>query len=393
MILKKISFEVFRFITIFNKQSPKIGTKKITKPFTINRGYLALWGAEVGFSQNNSDVIKNKENNMTRTIISNIRFIFIVLFILMVQFTAINCKGGLNKEPLLIYEAPDKEPVIAIACDNSDNVYAVTIKGNLVKIASDGTTKQLYSGLKRCGFSNRCLAILPNGDVVTNDCEGYKDVLVKIDENGKKEILLKLENSLNCLAADASGIIYLGYWVSEGNLTVSQFLQRADYLKGVIAQVTADNQLKQLYEGGVPQGLAVSNSGELYVAIWGEKGPFRPKAKTYSMCGPTRNFWIAMSEQTKILKLTPGGEAQPVTKELTGCSYFALNSEGHILAFGKSADARCGLYKIQAGQTPIRKVFQQDDITNNLTSLAVSKNYLFFSDSKKGIYKVGLKFF
>lgn len=330
---------------------------------------------------------------MKQTTISNIGFIFIVLFIVMFQFTASNCNGGLNKEPLLIYEAPDKEPVIAVACDNSDNVYAVTIKGNLVKIASDGTTKQLYSGLKRCGFSSRCLAILPNGDVITNDCEGYKDLLVKIDGNGKKEVLLKLENSLNCLAADASGNIYLGYWISEGNLTVSQFLQRAEYLKGVIARVTADNQLKQLYEGGVPQGLAVSNTGELYAAMWGQAGAFRPKAKKYSMCGPTRNFWIAMSEESKILKLTPGGEAQPVTNELIGCSYFALNSEGHILAFGKTADGRCGIYKIQAGQPPTRRIFQQDDITDNLTSLAVSTNYLFFSDSKKGVYKVALKSF
>jgi len=150
---------------------------------------------------------------MKRTIISNIVFIFLAVFLSMFQFTA--CSGELNKEPILAYKAQDKDPVIAIACDANDNVYAATIKGNLVKVDNNGTIKQFYSGLKRCGFSNRCLVVLPNGDIITNDCEKYKNILVKIDVNGKKETLLKLEHSLNCMAVDKSGNLYLGYWISE----------------------------------------------------------------------------------------------------------------------------------------------------------------------------------
>ena len=116
------------------------------------------------------------------------------------------------------------------------------------------------------------------------------------DSNGKKEILMKLEHSLNCMAVDKSGKIFLGYWISEGNLTVTRFLQRAKYLKGVIAEITSDNQLKTIYEGGIPQALAVSETGELYAAVWGKEGSFRPTSRKYSMCGPTKTFWIAMAE-------------------------------------------------------------------------------------------------
>jgi hypothetical protein len=303
------------------------------------------------------------------------------------------CNSGAVREPLLIYQAPTNEPIIAIACDTRDNVYAITIKGNLVKINADGTTKQLYSGLKRCGFSNHCLVVLPTGEVVTNECEKHKNILVKIDPNGKKEILMKLEHSLNCMASDAKGKIYLGYWISKGNLTVSRFLQRAEYLKGIIAEIAADNQLNPLYEGGIPQSLAVSEKGELYAAVWGKMGAFRPGSRKYSMCGPTKTFWIAMAEQSKILKITPGDKPQPVTGAFIGCSYLALKNPGQILAFGNSSSDRCGIYEISAGQKPVRKVFQNDKISDNLTSLAVSKNYFFFSDSQKGIYKIGLKYF
>lgn len=325
---------------------------------------------------------------MIKKSISNIVFIFL-FFIL--QLTA--CRSGADNEPLLIYEAPADEPVIAITNDSQDNVYAVTIKGDLLKISPEGDTKKLHAGLRRCGFSNRCLVVLPSGEVVTTECEKFKNVLVKIDPNGKKEIMHKLEHSLNCMAVDKSGKIYLGYWISVGNLTVSRFLQRAEYLKGVIAEITSDNQLKTLYEGGIPQALSVSENGELYASVWGKTGAFRPASRKYSMCGPTKAFWIAMAEHSKIIKIIPGNKPQLISDELIGCSYLALKNSDQILAFGNSSTDRCGIYKIFPRQKPVRKIFHNDKITDNLTSLAVSKNFLFFSDTQKGIYKIELKYF
>jgi hypothetical protein len=316
--------------------------------------------------------------------------IFFILIFFMFQLIA--CSNGADKEPLLIYEAQADEPVIAITNDIQDNVYAVTIKGDLIKINPGGDTKKLHAGLKRCGFSNRCLVVLPSGDVVTNECEKFKNVLVKIDPNGKKEILMKLEHSLNCMAVDKSGKIYVGYWISVGNLTVSRFLQRAEHLKGVIAEITHDRQLKPLYEGGIPQTLAVSENGELYASVWGKVGAFRPASRKHSMCGPTKTFWIAMAEQSKIIKIIPGNKPQFISDELIGCSYLALKNSDQILAFGNSGTDRCGIYKIFPRQKPVRKIFHNDKITDNLTSLAVSKSFLFFSDTQKGIYKVGMEY-
>ena len=47
-MLKKILFEIFRYIAHLNKQNVYIGTKTITKSFNI--GHFGLQGAEVGLA-------------------------------------------------------------------------------------------------------------------------------------------------------------------------------------------------------------------------------------------------------------------------------------------------------------------------------------------------------
>ncbi len=289
----------------------------------------------------------------------------------------------------VILTAPDT--VMAMSADTKDNVYAVIITGEVLKIAPDGTFKKLYSGLKRCGFSDRIVAALPDGSVVVNDCVDKKDTLIKIDQEGNKSTLAQLEDSLTSMAADASGKLYVGFWTSVGDISVNfqpSYLAGADDLSGHIAEVGPAGQLESVYEGGIPLSLAAAQDG-LYAAIWGQKGPFRPEAKSYTMCGPTKNFWIGFSEQTGIQRLAFAPGAAEVYEGVF--SHLTATQAGVLFAFGKIKDEECGIYQIQAGQ-PARKLsLGQDKADKKTTTLTVSDNYLYFADVEGNVYQASLR--
>lgn len=287
------------------------------------------------------------------------------------------------------------EAVIALAADKDENVYAVTVEGNLFKIAPDGESSQLYSGLKRCGFSDRALTVLPNGDVIANDCTDNKDTLIRIDPEGNSSPLTQLEESLMSMTSDASGRLYLGFWTSEGDINVNfnpSYLAGADYLAGRVAVLGEDGKPVSLYEGGLPLSMAASPSGELYAAIWGQAGPFRPISKNYTMCGPTKNFWIGLSDQAGIQQLAPGQQEPIVTHKAGGVfSQLAVGKDGLLFAFGKVGEEECGIYQIRRGSDPQRLSFKEDEVQKNITSLAASDSHLYFADADGKLYRLRLE--
>ncbi|MDH4135162.1 MAG: hypothetical protein OEW09_00370, partial [Anaerolineae bacterium] len=288
------------------------------------------------------------------------------------------------------------ETVVALATDTKENVYAVTIEGNVLKIAPDGKSEQIYSGLERCGFSDRTLTVLPNGDVIANDCVDKKDTLIRIDQEGNKTTLMQLEGILISMTSDASGKTYLGSWMSEGDISVNfqptTYLGGADDIGGHVSVLGQDGQLESLYEGGIPLSLAASEGGELYAAIWGQKGRFKPGSKSYSMCGPTKNFWIALSDQVEIQNLAPGRKDPIVKRDSNGVfSHIAVGEGGLLLAFGRFGKGECGIYQIKQGGNPQRLSLTEDDVDKNITNLAVSDSNLYFSDVDGNVYRVGLK--
>jgi photosystem II stability/assembly factor-like uncharacterized protein len=293
----------------------------------------------------------------------------------------------------VIFTAP--EAIIALAADKAENVYAVTIEGNLLKIAPDGKSEQLYSGLKRCGFSDRALTVLPNGDVVTNDCADKKDTLVKIDQGGNKTTLTQLEDSLISMTSDSSGKIYLGFWMSDGDINLNfnpSYLAGADYISGQVSVLGEDGNLDSLYEGGLPLSIAASEAGELYATLWGQAGRFRPESKNYSMCGPTKNFWIGLSDHVEIQHLARDRQDPIVGRGSNGVlSYIAVGKGRLLFAFGKFGEGECGIHQISQGSNPQRLSLTEDDVQKNITSLAVSDSNLYFSDADGNVYRIGLR--
>jgi photosystem II stability/assembly factor-like uncharacterized protein len=291
----------------------------------------------------------------------------------------------------VIYSA--SEAVIALAADTAENVYALTIEGNLMKIAPDGKSEQLYSGLNRCGFSDRALAVLPGGDVVANDCVDNKDTLVKIDQQGNKTILTQLQESLTSMTSDSSGRVYLGFWLSEGDISVNfnpSYLARADHLSGRVAVLGEDGKLDSMYEGGIPLSITASEAGAVYAALWGQAGRFRPEAREYTMCGPTKHFWIGLSNDAAIEYLAYGRQDVVLGSGSKGeFSHLAMGSNGRLFAFGKSGSGECGIYHIQLGADPQPLSLIQGDVEKNVTALAASDRSLYFSDADGNVYRVG----
>jgi len=290
----------------------------------------------------------------------------------------------------VIFTAP--EDVMALATDKEENVYVVTIEGNVLKIAPDGKSEQIHSGLERCGFSRPAITALPNGDVVVNDCVDKKNTLLRIDQRGNKTPLMQLEEVLLSMTSDASGNIYLGFWLSEGNITVGEgYLKAADEMWGQVSVLGQDGQLDTLYEGGVPLSIAASGGGELYAAVWGNKGRFDPKSGDYYMCASKESFWVTLSDQVEIRQISPGPKARSVTNQLSPASSVAATETGLVFAFGFMEGDRCAIYQIGEGQNPQRLAFATNYGEKDITGLAVSDQHLYFGDRDGNIYRVGLK--
>jgi len=288
--------------------------------------------------------------------------------------------------------APDT--VMALAVDQAENVYAVTIGGALLRIASDGSVEQVYTGIERCGFSDRVVAALPSGDVVVNHCVDTKDTLLRIDQAGNTTTLLQLDESLTTMTSDATGNLYLGFWTSEGNISVEfnpSYLSGADYLAGQIAVLRPGGQLENLYEGGIPLSIAASGGENLYAALWGRPGPFQPEQKSYTMCGPTKNFWIALSDQGQIVQIKPGqGDVSAESGWSGTFSYVATGQDGMLYAFGSVEGKPCGVYRIAPTQQPERLELAESGVDKKITTLAVSANAIYFADMDGNVYRASL---
>jgi hypothetical protein len=276
---------------------------------------------------------------------------------------------------------------MALATDPDDNVYAVTIDGNLIRIAPDGSSENLYTGLERCGFSNRTVAVLPDGNVVVNDCVDTQDTLVQIDQKGNTSTLLQLEESLITMASDPAGNLYLGYWTSEGDISIEfrpTYLSGADYIDGRIAMLKPDGQLDNLYEGRIPLSIAAPREGHLYAALWGDKGRFKAEPKSYTMCGPTKNFWIAFSDNTTLQQILPDSTGSPTDGVF---SYIAPGRDEVLYAFGNVKEEPCGIYIIEPAQEPERLTFIESDVDKKITTMTASVNNVYFADVDGNVYR------
>jgi hypothetical protein len=291
----------------------------------------------------------------------------------------------------LIFAAPD--PVIALSCDQEENVYIVTSNGDITRIAPDGKSKDIYSGLNRCGFSKTALTIDPDGDLIVNDCIDKKDTIIKIDQKGSKTTLIELEESLVSMTSDSSGRIFLGIWTSEGDISITfqpfSHLDAADYLSGQIFVLGEDGEIDKLYEGGLPLALATSKTSGLYASIWGDSGRFHAEAKNYSFCDPRHSFWICLSDTVEIKEITDDKGVHLITSGLDAVSSIATNKEGPIFVVGND-ETGCGIYEIKQGHNPQRVLFDQDDMDDSITGLALSDSNLYFSDVDGNVYRIGL---
>ena len=291
----------------------------------------------------------------------------------------------------LIFAAPD--PVIALSCDQEENVYIVTSNGDITRIAPDGKSKNIPSGLNSCIFSYTALTIDPDGDLIVNDCIGEKDVIIKIDQKGSKTTLIELGENLVSMTSDSSGRIYLGIWASEGYLDVSHQpfnrLTAADHINGQILVLGEDGKINKLYEGGLPLALATSKTSGLYASIWGDSGSFRAKEKKYSIYDPRHSFWVCLSDTVEIKEITSDKGVHPITSGLDAVSSIATNKEGLIFVVGID-ETDGGIYEIKQGHNPQKVLFAQDDVDVSITGLALSDSNLYFSDVDGNVYRVGL---
>ena len=284
------------------------------------------------------------------------------------------------------------EPILDIAIDSKENVYAVTLKGEILRISPEGKSQVLTTGLDTCGFSAQVLSVYDEGHLLVNNCLNKKDVLLKIDPAGNRSVLMTFDDSLRSLAVDNSGRIYLGFWKTKGDLSVNfqpfNYLGGAENMWGEISVLDKDGSLHEFYKGGIPMTLSTSETGLLYSVIWGKKGRFSPESKEYSVCGPKNRFWVTLSEQTLIQKHTSNNTVSIFTDALDSATYVATGKQG-LFAFGSSKEKKCGIYKL--GDKKISRLeFSDDMITDRLTDIELSANYLYFSDANGKIQRVNL---
>ena len=294
-----------------------------------------------------------------------------------------------------LYTSPS--PIAAIATDQNENVYAVTEDGKVIKISPNGKSVELYTGLKGCSFSYSVITVLPDGNVLVNDCVETNDTLISIDPQGNTRTILTITSGGNILslASNASGQVFVGYWNSQGDISIRfdpRYLERADDLSGVVAVLEGDGTLKTIYEGGMPLGL-VAVKDKLYASIWGASGPFHPESKEYSICDYKARFWMGMSDQVVIKQILP--VQQEYSNLINAATYIAAFGDSTLFSNGLVEGDRCSLYKIGSTQPPQKLAFDNSDFQGiDITWITVSTHYLYIAsldaDGKGIIFQVKL---
>jgi hypothetical protein len=290
--------------------------------------------------------------------------------------------------------------VIALAAGQNDDVYAVVYQtGDVVKIKPDGKSTTLYSGLKSCGFGAfAAIAALPGGGLAAYDCPDNKHAqLIKIDASGAKTTLASLDesNNLMSLTADPSGQIYLGYWTSgNANLSVDfnpNHISAAEAFDGYVARLGTGGVLDRVYHGGLPMSLA-ADADRLVVATWGQAGAFSAEQKEYSICAPTNMFWIVLSDQVQVNKISGGPADSTPLGGLNAVSAVAAGPGGLLFAagMGKAGQGACGIYYTRPGQAPAKLSFSANGVDKNILALAATRSALYWADTDGHIYRARL---
>jgi hypothetical protein len=292
-----------------------------------------------------------------------------------------------NLDVELVFECND--PLVAVDSDKEGNFFLDSYTGNIFKVSENGTSDTIYSGVESCGFSFTSLTVLSEGSLLTSDCVDDKDVLFKINENGKKTEFLRMESNLLTLTSDNSGRVYAGTWVSEGDLTVNfnpNHLSAADYIAGKILEIDKNGNAEEIYEGGIPMCLRIDASGKLTAAVWGEKGGFEAESESYSVADLRHIFWVTLSEKAKIIY--PKEDKMINTGGLNAISSFVFLDDNAIIVQGIHEIGGAGLYLLKEGIDPIELTFNQEKIDHSITGLEVSNGNLYFINVEGKLYKV-----
>ena len=330
---------------------------------------------------------------------TTVKSIFLAAFLLFCFLSCKKSKSGVSGALIkkieegntldveLVFECT--EPLVAVDSDTEGNFYLVSYNGDVFKVLENGTSEKIYSGINCCGFSLTALSVLPNGDLIINDCVDDKDVLFRIHKEGGRNEFANIESNLLTLTSDNSGRVFAGVWVSEDNLTVEfnpNRLSAADYIAGKILEVNEDGNLKEVYEGGLPMCMKSKNGENVFAAIWGKKGSFKAEEKSYSVADLRHIFWITLTEDAKIISVE--GEKKINTGDLKSISSFEFLSDGSLVAQAIPAIGGAGLYLLKKGSDPIDLMFNQEKIDHSITGLEVSKGNLYFINVEGKLYRV-----
>jgi hypothetical protein len=287
----------------------------------------------------------------------------------------------------LVFECTD--PLVALDSDKEGNFYLASYNGDILKVSKSGKADTIYSGVKPCGFSLTSLTVLPEGDLITNDCVDDKDVLFRVYKKGGRSKVAEIDGNVLSLAYDNSRRVLVGSWVSEGNLTVEfnpNRLSAAEYIAGKILEVDEDGNVSEISEGGLPMCIKSDRTGNLYAAIWGGKGGFEAEAKSYSVADLRHIFWITLSEDVKIISVN--GEKTINTGDLKSISSFEFLDDGTIVVQAIPEIGGAGLYLLKEGSDPIELMFNQEKIEASITGLEFSNGSLYFINVEGKLYKI-----
>jgi hypothetical protein len=350
---------------------------------------------EFSFNPKKGGIMKNFNYSKKMVTCSIVLFLFIFFCLSSCKKSKGNVAGNLikkiesgsNLDVELIFECED--PLVSVDSDKDGNFYLASYNGDIFKISKEGYSDTIYSAIECCGFSLTSLTVLPEGDLIINDCVEDKDVLFKINKNGERSKFAEVGSNLLSLSSDNSGRVYVGGWVSEGNLTVDfnpNHLSAAEYIAGKISAIDNNGKIEEIYEGGLPMCVRIDESGRLTAAIWGTKGDFQAEEKSYSVADLRHMFWITLSENPKIISVS--GEKEINTENLKAISAFDFIGNEEIIVQAIPELGGAGLFLLKDGSEPINLTFNQEEIDHSITGLEVSNGNLYFINVDGKFYKV-----
>jgi len=299
-------------------------------------------------------------------------------------------QGGVQHKAELMFEARD--PVVALADSGQGFLYIGTSMGEIYRLDLEHEPKaeRICRGLSHSDNSFMAFAVTKDGSLLVNDLRDSQDVLLLIDSKGQAREILKLSDSLLSLAADRQGKVYLACWTYEGNLSVSlnpRAVAGAEFIKGKIFVLEQNGLLVQIYEGGIPVWLTTNQKNQLIASIWGKQGYFAPEKKNYSYVDPYRAFWLALSDKVQLYNLTTQQRlfANTMVDSLT---LFVMTDDDYLFGYGISKDGGGGFYLVEAKRPPIRLLFADESLSQNVTALILFENVVYFGNAQGKVFRI-----